>query len=124
FGSQMGIPDLPRDYTDLCEIRRNRFDDYGQSEFTGRLLTSYRTALGLVGYRSLLATYPRLLEPELWAKMPLRFQPLSIIVKYGLRPLCQTGLIKLAYRVGLPKRLGDVVRTWQDSCLERPTNKS
>ncbi|MFK7820496.1 MAG: oxygenase MpaB family protein, partial [Planctomycetaceae bacterium] len=46
FGSQMGIPDLPRDYTDLCEIRRNRFDDYGQSEFTGRLLTSYRTALG------------------------------------------------------------------------------
>jgi hypothetical protein len=121
FGNQMGIPNLPRNYSELCKMRQHRFADYGVSEFTNQLLTAYRTALGFVGYRSLLATYPVLLEPELWAKMPLRFQPLSPILKFSLPKLCRTGLIKFVYRVGLPTRLNDVVGTWQDSCLEQST---
>lgn len=115
FGDQMGIPNLPTNYAELCEMRRERFADYGQSEFTGQLLSSYRKALGFVGYRSLLATYPLLLEPELWKRIGLSFQPLAPILKLTLPPCCRTGLIHLIYRLGLPSRLRGVVREWKDS---------
>jgi hypothetical protein len=118
FGDQMGIPDLPKSFAELCEMRTDRFDQYAQSEFTGQLLKSYRRALGFIGYHSLLATYPLLLETKLWAKLEQKRPMLSPIIKYTLRPLCRTKLIRLAYWIGLPKRLNSVVRTWQTSCTE------
>ena len=111
----MGIPNLPANYAELCEMRQERFADYGQSEFTERLLASYRRSLGFVGYRSLLGTYPLLLEPELWAKLPLRSQLLAPVLRYTLPPLWKTKLINPIYRVGLPKRLRGLVRNWKDS---------
>lgn len=116
FGAQMGIPDLPSNYSELCQMRQQRFESYGESEFTDRLLTSYRQALGLVGYHSLLGTYPLLLEDELWAKLPLRRPVLASVLQRTLHPLWRTGLINLGYRIGLPKRLRGVVKTWQSSC--------
>lgn len=115
FGDQMGIPNLPADYSELCSMRRERFADYGCSDYTGQLLTSYRQALGFVGYRSLLGFYPLLLEPELWSKLPLRKQLLAPILRHTLPPLCRTKLIDFVYRIGLPKRLRDVVVTWEAS---------
>ena len=115
FGDQMGIPDLPADYATLCEMRQQRFADYGQSRFTAQLLSSYRRSLGFVGYRSLLATYPLLLEPELRRKLPIGRQPLAPILKLTLPPLCRTSLIHFVYQLGLPKRLREVVRTWRTS---------
>jgi hypothetical protein len=115
FGDQMGIPNLPADYSELCHMRQQRFADYGQSGYTARLLSSYRRSLGFVGYRSLLATYPLLLEPQLYSKLPIGWQPLTPILKLTLPPLCRTNLIHLAYQIGLPKRLRDVVRTWRIS---------
>jgi len=119
FGAQMGIPNLPSSYLELCQMRQKRFESYHQSEFTDRLLKSYRRALGLVGYHSLLGTYPLLLEDELWSKMPFRRPLLSSVLKSTLHPLWRTGLINLGYRIGLPKRLRGVVKTWQSSCADK-----
>jgi len=115
FGAQMGIPNLPGNYAELCEMRQQRFTTYAQSEFTDRLFQSYRRALGMFGYRSLIGFYPLLLEPELFAKLPMKRQWLSPIIKHTLPPLHSTQLINLAYRIGLPKRLSNAVRTWKSS---------
>ena len=98
-------------------MRQQRFASYRQSEFTQRLLTSYRQALGWVGYHSLLGTYPMLLEDSLWAKMPLQRPLLASVLKPTLHPLWRTNLINLAYQIGLPKRLRSVVKNWQASCV-------
>jgi len=45
FGTQMGIPNLPSSYLELCQMRQKRFESYHQSEFTDRLLKSYRKAI-------------------------------------------------------------------------------
>lgn len=116
FGQQMGIPDLPTNYAELCASRNRRFADYLRTDYTDQLLKSYHRALGTVGYHSLLGLYPLLLEPELFAKLSLGQPPLTPVLRRALYPLCRTNLIHYIYRISLPVRMRDVVASWASSC--------
>lgn len=115
FGDQMGIPNLPQSYDQMCEMRLTRFQEYGPTEYTDTLLASYQRALGSVGYHSLLGLYPLLLEPELMSKLPIGPQPLTPLLRRALYPLCRTNLIHYVYRLGLPARMRSVVHGWSES---------
>jgi hypothetical protein len=122
FGDQMGIPDLPESYDELCAMRQQRFGQYQPSQWTDKLLDSYHQALGLFGYQSLLGFYPLLLEPELMAKLPLKRPILTPAIRLTFGPLYRTNLIDTVYRFGLPRRMRDVVRTWKSSCAQEIRN--
>ena len=113
FGHEMGIPNLPTSFEELCQMRQARFAAYQPTRYTQHLLYAYRRSLGRVNYRLLLSLYPLLLEPELLRLLPIGVQPLAPILRRGLAPLCRTRLIHYVYRFGLPGPVRDVVQSWE-----------
>lgn len=115
IGEQMGIPDLPWSYAELCEQRKERLPLWVRNDFTNRLLQSYRRALGPVTYELLISAYPMLVETELLNRLGLGKRLLSAPIRWTLRPACQTGLIRTLYRILLPRQIKSAVLNWSKS---------
>ncbi len=120
-GQQMGIPDLPWTYDQLCEQRKERIPLWVTNEFTKRLLDSYRRALGPVTYELLISAYPMMLEPELLDQLGLSKRILSSPMRWALTPACRMGLIRTLYRILLPRKIKPVVLDWSKSTNTDPT---
>ena len=114
-GEQMGIPDLPWTYDQLCEQRKERLPLWVKSDFTSRLLDSYRGALGPMTYELLISAYPMLVEPELLEQLGLGKRILSAPMRWTLTPACRTGLIRTLYRILLPRKIKPTVLNWSKS---------
>ena len=111
-GEQMGIPDLPWSYQQLCEQRNERIPLWVRNDFTGRLLDSYRRALGPLNFELLISAYPMLIEPELLERLGLGKRVLSAPMRWALTPACRTGLIRSLYRILLPRKIKPAVLNW------------
>ena len=114
-GLQMGIPDLPWTYDQLCTQRKERIPFWVKNDFTSRLLKSYRQALGPMTYELLISSFPMMLEPELLDRLGLRKRILSKPIQWTLTPACRTGLIHAIYRVLLPRKIKPAILNWSKS---------
>lgn len=119
-GEQMGIPDLPWTYDQLCEQRKERLPLWVANEFTSRLLNSYRRALGPVVFELLISAYPMMLEPELLDRLGFGKRILTTPIRWTLTPACRTGLIRTLYRILLPRKMKSVVLNWSKSTKTDP----
>ena len=115
IGEQMGIPDLPWTYDQLCEQRKERIPLWVRNDFTSRLLKSYRRALGPVTYELLISAYSMLVEPEMLARLGIGKRILSSPIRWTLTPACRTGLIHLLYRLLLPRKIKPAILNWSKS---------
>ena len=116
-GKQMGIPDLPWTYDQLCAQRRDRMRSWVANDFTQRLLHSYRNALGSLNYELLISAFPMLLEPELLEQLKLGKRLLSAPMRWVLTPACRTGLIYPLYRILLPRKIKSAVLNWSKTTM-------
>ncbi len=114
-GEQMGIPDLPWSYDQLCEQRKERLPLWVKNDFSKRLLDSYRRALGPMTYELLISAYPMLVEAELLERLGLGKRILSGPMRWALTPACRTGLIRVLYRILLPQKIKPAILNWSKS---------
>lgn len=111
-GDHMGIPDLPQTYQQLCNMRTERIPNLVRSDHTDMLFASYRRALGPLVFELLISAYPMLVEPELLSLLQLKPRPWSRAMQAALMPACRTGLIRVAYRCLLPRKMRKAVLSW------------
>lgn len=117
WGSYMEMTDLPADYEDYLALRQQRFEAFQYSEWTDKLLVSYRRALGPVGFYFLVSVYGGLVNPQILQTLRVRPNVSSWLFRRLCHPACQTGLSKVLSALIRPTRAKQVLGAWADLAL-------
>jgi hypothetical protein len=114
LGRHMGLTDVPGYYAEFLAARARRQPALVATEWSWKLLTAYRRALGPVGYHLLRVVYGSLVEPALLAQLKVRKGLRSGLVRRVTTPVCRWGLNWPAYRALFPPLLWNAVTDWRD----------
>ena len=113
IGHHMRVPDLARDYASYVQIKTARIAALEYSEFTGKLLASYRKALGAVGYLFLISAFGgSLVDERVLHVLKVRPNLISWLFKKLCSWACQVGLYKVFFALTLP-RTTSFLRQWE-----------
>ncbi len=118
IGSLMSVPQMPATFDEYQAIRAERYRAFSYSEWTERLLDSYKQTIGAFRFHFfLLPIYRGLVAPEIAATLRLQPHPSTWLFQQLSYPACRTGLGAVLRALILPIRARTALLEWRG---ERP----